>query len=139
MEKAVLQPLYGVLVQIDLSEPERVPERGRVQHVDVVVGQVELDENLEAAERVLVYLFDGTAVGDQLVQVDQAHRLERVFFQLDYVVVGHVQHLHLVAQVGRYAGMARICAVGHFLSADPFAPAQLRVAHGGPVQFGRGV
>jgi len=136
-EQAVLQPLHGITVQVDTPQPERVPERGRVQHVDVVVGQVQIDEDQQAAERVLVDRLDGTAAGFQLVKVDQVHGLERVLGQLQHGVVGHVEHLHVLAQVRGYAGQAGVRAVGLSQAAHPFAPAQLRVALDSPIRAGR--
>lgn len=137
-EQSVLQSLHRIVIQVDFPQPKRVAERSRMQRVNIVVREVQLDEYLQASERVFVHQFDRTRAHDQFVYVYQAHRLERVLVQLQYVIVGQVEHLHVAAQVFGYSGETGIRALCLFLSADPFAPALLRVAYRGPIGLGRG-
>lgn len=136
-EQTGLQRVHRVPAEHDDPQPRRVMERARAKHADLVVGQVQVMERGQTAERVPVHRSDGTAVQDQFLQVDQTRPAERVPVQPGQVVSGQVQHLHVAAHVLGHRRETRPRTVGRLPFGGHAAPTRARAARRCPV-LGRG-
>jgi len=100
-----------------------------------VARHVQLDEDVQALEGLAMHLLDGAVAQIHLVHIRQAGEEELLAPQLGYLVVGKVQHLHLVAHVQRYLRKRLVLAVCALLARVPVAVAGAAALH--PVGRGR--
>ena len=137
-ELQVLQLLQSIAGERELTQLAVVGERLGVDAGQLVVGQVELDEQMQATEGVRVQLAQSRARQEQMLQVLQAGPLQRVCLQPGHTASTQVQHLDLGAEPGWQTAALPVRAVGPLLTIGPQAAAAVRTAGGEVLGTDRG-
>lgn len=126
------QPLQRIAVQMQQAQAIVAVERLLVQRLDGVLAQIDLDQDLQVAERIATDVGDVRPLQIDALQIDQPEGGELLARQRRNVVAVQLQRLDVGVQRGRYASQLLVVAFDRLLAVGPLADAAGRAA-GGPV------
>lgn len=102
-----------------------------MQTVDIVVRQIDLDDDLQAVERVRINVLNAAIAQHQLMQIHQFDLDERVLNEASYAIAAQIEILDLGRKVLRHLREVQLNTFGGLLAGHPFALAlvQRRALH----------
>jgi len=124
------QPLEGIPIQIEYPQAIVSHEGVLVEHLQLVVRQVDLHQDLQIAKGLLVYVLHLGLLEVNALQIEQPQSGELLPVEIRDVVVVQHQHLELRAQGVRNGGQLQGAADGRLLAVGPLAGAVGGAAQG---------